>query len=206
MTIAEDLDKIYARIIEEHIFAKAADENRLSEVFPGFDSYSTWEKHHISRILKIGKYHYAGATPWPTGSQAVLETADYLYAMVTEFISWSLMFGMCAGYWRYRAGKPDNFYELMYKCSKKYLERFATSIGEQPDLMVYLLNELKNCLTHFVELTDFKSFTGEETIHIWDIWENTLGTMGMKVYVGGVEVGTKWYEEETLADLEKADQ
>lgn len=189
--------------------ARLEQQGKMLEIYPGFDHFAKWARWKINVIIRKGKAYYGGADPWPDGTEAVMQTAAKLetniYLMLIEAISAGATIGMN------RAEHPDQNWAGMFKYdqddslfwSQKVSERSA-EIADDWDTMCVLRAQLTQCIGSYAGRAGVASWTGKDTLRVWDAWDHTLAATTTKLFLTGIEMGERWRDEEILEGIVKA--
>lgn len=189
--------------------AQLEQKGKMLETYPGFDHFAKWARWKINVILRKGKAYYGGADPWPSGEEALMQTAAKLevniYLMLIESISAGATIGM------HRSLFPDNDWAGVFKNScedsvlwSKSVSEFSSEISDDWDTMCVLRSQLTESVGSFATRAGAAYWKGKDTLRVWDAWDHALAATTCKLFLTGMEMGERWRDEEILEGIIKA--
>lgn len=170
--------------------------------FPGCHVYIHRARNVIiPRMLRKARGHFAGCNPWPNGTEAMISTGQFMDADLRMF----QVDNLCAGW--LAAAQPQGFdYEKWFKSSHFTVMQMACSLqlATDEDFLDCLGQNVTNTAAAVVAHTEFREATGNQTYHVWDMWDSILSSCATAMFTMGSFLGRKWEEEEVLNGILQA--
>lgn len=166
---------------------------------PCFRKFTQMRDKSMNNILRAASLHYAGADPWPDGKAAIDATAgkfqgDFMLHEMKAF-SLGLLVGACPV-------NPEGMMDEGMLFELRWVTK-ATQLSEDKEVNDILAKDLAKHVAGVSHVLGFIGRTGKETQHVWDVWHAALGASSTALYVAGVKLGQRRYEEEALAGIER---
>jgi hypothetical protein len=208
--LAEDLRFVFEHGLSLQELTKQfrADEiqvSRLEHQFPGLIEFHSRIHDEIRAILRKAKVQFAGLGPWETSEQAVNATGSAVLPQLRAFLEKSMARGMTVG---------NNIERFQNLALHKWSKDVYSEEGWQEEVAMNALqlsvddecgNILRETFTHaFGSMNSFQTFKfakGRATLRVWDLWDASMGTTAIFLYVVGLQLGQKHAEEAALEKL-----
>lgn len=189
---------------------KTAAEGKMPTKYPGMEGFKRMNHAEIAQLLRRGKFHYSGATPWSAGEQAIIDTAIYLHGPMCKFLVNCLATGFLIGNSKIMPQFENTDWDQQIDQKDDNLVSYLTDTTEMimldEDTVRYLADRLADATHHFAGVMGYFQHTDKETLHIWDVWTASLGACAMSMFINGQEVGEKWQQEQILEGILSASQ
>lgn len=191
------MSKASEEYVEVHERVKSAPHALMEAIstgageYPHLKQYMTFASLRlVPAVLRAGKYHFAGAPPWPDGHTALQETMEHLDRDLKMLQLRHFAAGVMAGQMD-ECDFSDSSFE------SAVMEQVITFV-EDPDLANQILSNIPQIMASAVRTTHFEQSTGKETAHVWDLWHSVLKSNIVDLYITGVKLGQRWRDEEIL--------
>lgn len=186
-------EEAYQRLIRPVL--ECPDVRLIEGDFPGIVVENNLTEIHTRHLVARGMRHFAGADLWPDASQAAIKTIEYMEEMVFAYLAMHMSRGI-------EIGKQYPEWLNMTMATRKKImdldddyhsrsEKTAEALVEQDHMLKVMMDKFLDIFVSNGTSAGYPEATGEDLLHIWDIWRVSMESAGIGFYVYGLELGQK---------------
>lgn len=209
--LADDIRFVFEHGLSEQELREALQRSQTSTVsglevdYPGVTVFRDRAQSEIGLILKKAKAHFAGATPWSTGTEAILKTTDLMHKDCQSHLVMCMARGMAIGSHQeqYKNIALHNWDKDVFTAEgwQETVQMFATNLACDNEAIWVILDRFTDAFKRFADYMRIQHTKNRETLHVWDLWSTAMGSSSLMLFLQGQNLGKKWTEEAALEAL-----
>jgi len=176
---------------------------------PGFMAMQMFYRGEITRLVRRGFRHFAGAAMPTVPNQLVEITRDTMSPVFLAMLLQTFADGVRVGHRDDQLIKMAFHYEAIdaiYENTSFVAGSSTMAIGfaEDDEIRTFFMDYLVNGIEHLTHITGFSHQAKVDPNQVWDLWVLIgLATIG-SCYMAGHQMGSSWRERDVLDGIEIA--